>query len=63
MFLDSGVYLASGEDFHSEHPGWFRIIFAQEKDKLVEGLKRSAHYFLFPGPRGTDRMIIVGSSM
>jgi 1-aminocyclopropane-1-carboxylate synthase len=39
-FLDARVYLASGEDFQSDEPGWFRIIFAQEQKKLVEGLER-----------------------
>ncbi|KAI9841470.1 MAG: hypothetical protein M1837_000688 [Sclerophora amabilis] len=38
--MDAGVYLATGEEFHSEHAGWYRIIFAQERDKLVEGLER-----------------------
>ncbi|KAI9759424.1 MAG: hypothetical protein M4579_002338 [Chaenotheca gracillima] len=38
--LNAGVYLATGEEFHSEEPGWFRVVFSQEKEKLVEGLKR-----------------------
>ncbi|KAI9673631.1 MAG: hypothetical protein M1817_002268 [Caeruleum heppii] len=40
--LDAGVYLATGEEFHSEQPGWFRIIFTQHRDQMAEGLRRLA---------------------
>ena len=34
------VYLASGDAFGSERPGWFRIIFAHHQDIILEGLSR-----------------------
>jgi aspartate/methionine/tyrosine aminotransferase len=41
--LGSKVFLASGKQFGSERPGWFRIVFAHEIDYLKEGLKRVLH--------------------
>ncbi|KAF9877983.1 hypothetical protein CkaCkLH20_04559 [Colletotrichum karsti] len=38
--LDNKVFIASGNQFGSEQPGWFRIVFSNNKDLLVEGLKR-----------------------
>ena len=40
QFIGAGVYLGAGEEYHSEHSGWFRIVFAREKKELLEGLKR-----------------------
>lgn len=40
QFIDAGVYLGTGEEYHSEHAGWFRIVYTREKKELVEGLKR-----------------------
>lgn len=34
------VFLASGEEFGSELPGWFRIVFSQPRPLLEEGLRR-----------------------
>lgn len=38
--LKHKVFLASGERFGSEKPGWFRIVFSHDKDYLEEGLSR-----------------------
>lgn len=38
--IDAGIYLATGEKFASEDPGWFRVVFTHEKAKLEEGLRR-----------------------
>ncbi|EXA31197.1 hypothetical protein FOVG_17515 [Fusarium oxysporum f. sp. pisi HDV247] len=38
--LEKKVFLASGADFGSEKPGWFRIVFAHEDHYLQEGLTR-----------------------
>ncbi|KAF7563399.1 hypothetical protein G7046_g742 [Stylonectria norvegica] len=34
------VFLASGKDFGSEKPGWFRIVFSHDSPHLNEGLRR-----------------------
>ena len=38
--LDHKIFLASGEAFGSERPGWFRIVFSQPREYLEEGLAR-----------------------
>lgn len=38
--LANKVFLASGDAFGSEKPGWFRIVFSQSREVLEEGLKR-----------------------
>lgn len=38
--LDQKMFLAAGPVFGSEKPGWFRIVFSQDKQILTEGLKR-----------------------
>lgn len=38
--MDANVFLATGESFHSDVPGWFRIIFTLPRDQLEEGLRR-----------------------
>lgn len=38
--LSRKVFLASGQVFGSEKPGWFRIVFSQRADALKEGLRR-----------------------
>ena len=38
--LRQKVFLASGVQFGSEQPGWFRIVFSNPEDLLKEGLKR-----------------------
>jgi len=37
--LDAGVGLHPCEE-HFDHPGYFRLVFSQERDVLEEGLKR-----------------------
>ncbi|KZF20923.1 PLP-dependent transferase [Xylona heveae TC161] len=38
--LAKKVFLASGEAFGSEEPGWFRIVFSQPRPYVEEGLRR-----------------------
>ncbi|KAI9802535.1 MAG: hypothetical protein M1833_001607 [Piccolia ochrophora] len=38
--LRNGVYLSTGEEFHSEEAGWFRLVFTHPEAKLREGLRR-----------------------
>ena len=38
--LKHKVFLASGQAFGSDVPGWFRIVFAHQETYLREGLKR-----------------------
>lgn len=38
--LKARVFLASGKQFGSERPGWFRIVFSHPTELLEEGLKR-----------------------
>lgn len=38
--LDSGVWLATGEVFVSEKPGWFKITFAVPEAELRFGIDR-----------------------
>ncbi|RAL03782.1 aspartate aminotransferase [Aspergillus ibericus CBS 121593] len=38
-FVDAGVFLHPCEE-HGMIPGWFRLVFAQEEDVLIEGLRR-----------------------
>ena len=40
--LDAGVYLATGEAFCSESPGWYRITFTVPSSMLDMGLERYA---------------------
>ena len=40
LLLKEKVFLASGVQFGSEVPGWFRIVFSQKKDYLDLGLDR-----------------------
>lgn len=47
--LRNKVFLASGAQFGSEKPGWFRIVFSQEREYLDLGLQRIAAAI---GPRG-----------
>ncbi|OHE92136.1 hypothetical protein CORC01_12539 [Colletotrichum orchidophilum] len=37
--LDKNVFLASGKQFRSEQPRWFRIVFFNKKELLLEGLE------------------------
>ena len=39
-FNGNHVRLNMGKNFHCTKPGWFRMIFAVPKEKLVEGLQR-----------------------
>lgn len=34
------IFLAAGPNFGSEKPGWFRIVFSQQREILDEGLRR-----------------------
>ncbi|KAK4147332.1 pyridoxal phosphate-dependent transferase [Dichotomopilus funicola] len=45
------VYLASGDNFDSESPDMFRIVFAHPRDRLEEGLRRM-HQALLQGGIG-----------
>lgn len=38
--LKQKIFLASGVQFGSEQPGWFRIVFSNPENILTEGLKR-----------------------
>lgn len=38
--LERKVFLASGQAFGSERPGWFRIVFSQPREYLENGLGR-----------------------
>ena len=38
--MEKKIFLASGEAFGSDDPGWFRIVFAHPKDYLGLGLER-----------------------
>ncbi|VUC36256.1 unnamed protein product [Clonostachys rosea] len=38
--LAKKIFLASGAQFGSESPGWFRIVFSQKRNYLDEGLQR-----------------------
>ncbi|TQN66294.1 1-aminocyclopropane-1-carboxylate synthase-like protein 1 [Colletotrichum shisoi] len=40
--LEKKVFLASGEQFGSERPGWFRIVFSNNGEVVSEGLRRIA---------------------
>lgn len=40
LLLEKKVFIASGAAFGSEKPGWFRIVFSQQRDVLEEGLRR-----------------------
>ncbi|KAI9889757.1 MAG: hypothetical protein M1814_004959 [Vezdaea aestivalis] len=40
LFLNSKLLLATGQSFQSETPGYFRLIFAQEREILDLGLER-----------------------
>jgi aspartate/methionine/tyrosine aminotransferase len=53
--LRNRVFLASGVKFGSEKPGWFRIVFSQERSYLDEGLKRIVAALHDPGAR-TSRL-------
>ena len=34
------VFIANGEAFASEAPGWFRVVFSQPRAYVEEGLRR-----------------------
>lgn len=38
--LKGGLYICPGKEMFSPYPGWFRITFSVQKDRLAEGLKR-----------------------
>lgn len=40
LIFKAGVFVGSGEEFHSEEPGWIRISFTNDRKSLIEGLKR-----------------------
>ncbi|KAL0931414.1 ACC synthase [Colletotrichum truncatum] len=42
VLLQNKVFIASGLQFGSEQPGWFRIVFSNKKELLLEGLDRIA---------------------
>lgn len=38
--IDHGVWIATGESFKSEMPGWFRITFAVPEEEFMFGVDR-----------------------
>jgi 1-aminocyclopropane-1-carboxylate synthase len=38
--LENGVFIGGGEEFKSEAPGWFRIVFSMPWGWVEEGLNR-----------------------
>jgi 1-aminocyclopropane-1-carboxylate synthase len=40
IMIDHGVWIATGESFKSEVPGWFRITFAVPEQEFVFGVER-----------------------
>ncbi|KAF7946168.1 hypothetical protein EAE96_009171 [Botrytis aclada] len=38
--LKAGVEMSAGFAYHNEKPGWFRVIFSDEREVLEEGLRR-----------------------
>lgn len=38
--INEGVWLATGEAYRSEQPGWFRLTFAVPESEIRLGLKR-----------------------
>ena len=40
LLLRKKVFLASGALFGSERVGWFRIVFSQHREYLIEALRR-----------------------
>ncbi|CAF9940925.1 hypothetical protein IMSHALPRED_002227 [Imshaugia aleurites] len=41
------VFIANGEAFATEEPGWFRVVFSQPRAYVAEGLKRMVTAFEF----------------
>ena len=39
-FLKAGIFLATGGEFSSEVPGYFRLVFSHEWEVVHEGLQR-----------------------
>ena len=39
------VFLADGETFAGEEAGWFRVVFSQKGEYVVEGLRRMMRAF------------------
>ncbi len=39
------VFIANGEAFAGEEPGWFRVVFSQPRAYVEEGLKRMMRAF------------------
>lgn len=39
------VFIANGEEFAGEEPGWFRVVFSQPKAYVEEGLRRMMKAF------------------
>jgi 1-aminocyclopropane-1-carboxylate synthase len=38
--INGGVWVATGEAYSSEEPGWFRITFAVPEEELMFGMER-----------------------
>lgn len=41
--IDNKVWIATGEAYRSERPGWFRITFAVDEAELELGIQRSVN--------------------
>lgn len=55
--LDAKVFLASGAAFGSEKPGWFRIVFSQSRENLMEGFRRIEGVLGLHTSKATSRYI------
>ena len=43
-FKRAGVMMDTGESYHAQYPGRFRLMFCVEESTLKEGIKRSAFF-------------------
>lgn len=43
--MEEKVFIANGEEFAGEEPGWFRVVFSQPREYVEEGLRRMMKAF------------------
>ena len=43
------VFIANGENFAGEEAGWFRVVFSQKGEYVLEGLRRMVRAFEIEG--------------
>ena len=58
--FEAGVYLATGEEFHSEQRGWFRVVFTTKRDMLEEGLRKFVIVCTHPSVARSDMFVSLG---